>query len=111
MNKRTINTIIISINTSDHKKVVVSLIVNGKVDTLERFADQRKAQAVLPMIDTLLRRNNVDLKDITSVRVHNGPGSFTGLRVGIAIANTLGYLLQIPVNDNRVGQQVDAVYS
>ena len=38
------------------------------------------------------------LLDITEIEVHTGPGSFTGLRVGIAVATTLGKLLNIPVN-------------
>ncbi len=102
---------ILSINTSDNKKVIVSLTINGKEDILEIAPDNRKSQAVLPMIDALLQRNNASLKDITAIKVCTGPGSFTGLRVGIAIANTLGYLLRVPVNEKKVGEQVEAIYS
>lgn len=102
---------ILSIDTSDSKKVVIALSVNGKEDVFEAIPDHRKSQAVLPMIDTLLARHNAAIQEITAIKVHTGPGSFTGLRVGIAIANTLGYLLQVPVNDKKAGEQVDAIYS
>lgn len=38
------------------------------------------------------------LSDITEIQVKTGPGSFTGLRVGVSVAKTLGKLLHIPVN-------------
>lgn len=101
----------LSIDTSDNKKVIVSLTIDGRTDSVEIVPDNRKSQAVLPMLDMLLRRHNATVKDITAIRVHTGPGSFTGLRVGIAIANTLGYLLQVPVNDKKIGEQVEAIYS
>lgn len=99
------------IDTSDNKKVIVSLSMHDKEDVLERVPDSRSAQLVLPMIDTLLVKHHKTLKDITAIRVATGPGSFTGLRVGITIANTLGYLLQVPINDKKVGEQVEAIYS
>jgi len=38
-----------------------------------------------------------DLKKLTGIVVFKGPGSFTGLRIGITIANALAYSLDIPV--------------
>lgn len=37
-------------------------------------------------------------KGITAIEVNTGPGSFTGTRVGVAVANALGFALDIPVN-------------
>lgn len=39
-----------------------------------------------------------DLKKITEIEVKTNPKSFTGSRVGVAIANALGYSLKIPVS-------------
>lgn len=57
---------------------------------------------LLPLIEEALRENNLTLTDISEISVHTGPGSFTGLRVGIAVANTLGLLLGVAVNGKKV---------
>jgi len=51
---------------------------------------------VVGTIDSILHRNNLSLeKDIIEVIPNVGPGSFTGIKVGIAIANTLNWQLGI----------------
>lgn len=50
---------------------------------------------LLLAIDAALKEQGADKKQITKVTVNRGPGSFTGLRVSIAIANALGYSLEI----------------
>src|SRR5690606_30032956 len=49
-----------------------------------------RAADLLPNIDKLLRSNNFELGDIGSVAVSLGPGSYTGIRIGIATALGLG---------------------
>lgn len=100
----------IYIDTSNNKEVIVSLKLDEKEFIKKQTPDHRKAQVVLPMAEALLAEHKLTIKDLTGIEVYPGPGSFTGLRVGITIANTLGYLLKIPVNGKRVGEQVDAVY-
>lgn len=99
------------IDTSNNKEVIVGLKQDGKEDIRKQAPDHRKAQVVLPLIETILKDNSLELKDITAIEVNPGPGSFTGLRVGITIANTLGFLLKVPINGKKVGEQVEAVYS
>jgi tRNA threonylcarbamoyladenosine biosynthesis protein TsaB len=101
----------ISIDTSNNKEIIVGLKIDGKEDIRKQIPDHRKAQVVLPLVETLLNGHSLALKDITAIEVNPGPGSFTGLRVGITIANTLGFLLKIPVNGKKIGEQVEAVYS
>jgi len=60
-----------------------------------------KREIVLNLIDKIIAKHNLNLKEITEIKVNNGPGSFTGLRAGISIANALGYSLNIPVNGKR----------
>jgi tRNA threonylcarbamoyladenosine biosynthesis protein TsaB len=50
---------------------------------------RRHAAAVLPMIDRLLARAGIDLSALTGVALSDGPGSFTGLRVGVAVVKAL----------------------
>jgi tRNA threonylcarbamoyladenosine biosynthesis protein TsaB len=49
-----------------------------------------------------LKDSSVDFKDIKEIKLDTGPGSFTGLRVGAAVANALGYSLGIPVNGKKI---------
>jgi tRNA threonylcarbamoyladenosine biosynthesis protein TsaB len=101
---------ILTIDTSNNKEVVVCLKIDSKVFEKRQIPDHRKAQLVLPFVEELLKEHDLKLKDITGIEVNQGPGSFTGLRVGITIANTLGWLLNIPVNGKKVGEQVQAQY-
>lgn len=87
----------LSINTSSKDKTIV------KLDGQELVEDSRiqHSQVVLSMVMKLLKENKKELADLTEIEVFEGPGSFTGLRVGAAIANALGYALKIPVNGKK----------
>lgn len=98
------------IDTSNNKAVKVGLEIDGEKFLIEQSIDHRKAQAVLPLVESLLAQHKLSLRDITEITVNPGPGSFTGVRVGVAIANTLGFLLNIPVNNKPAGEIVEAVY-
>lgn len=48
-------------------------------------------------INDLLEANDVSWRDLSGIVVYKGPGSFTGLRIGVTVATTLAYALDIPV--------------
>jgi len=81
---------------------------NGKT---QRLIQKQKlgSQVLLPMIVKILKKNELNLKDLTAVEVNCGPGSFTGTRVGVSVANALGFALDIPVNGKK-GKIVVPVY-
>ncbi len=56
-------------------------------------AGRRHAQTLVSEVDALLRRANVKAKQLQVVAVSIGPGSFTGLRVGVVFAKTLAYAI------------------
>ena len=61
----------------------------------------QNAARVLPLIDELCRERGITAKDFTDVAVSIGPGSFTGLRIGVTLAKTLAFatgakLLAVP---------------
>lgn len=93
---------ILHIDTKDQKVVKVSLKNNGKF--IKRLTEKNEygSQALLPLISKLLQTTNCELKTLTGIEVETGPGSFTGLRVGVAIANALGFALGIPVNGKKI---------
>lgn len=93
---------IILINTKDQKSVEVSLKKDGEVvDTLSE-QNEYGSQVLLPLIEKVLKKNNLEFKDLTGIEVETGPGSFVGLRVGVSVANALGFALGIPVNGKKM---------
>lgn len=98
------------INTSSNKEIIIGLRIGKKEYKNKQRIGSQKAQAVLPLIDRLLRKHKLKASDIDKIEVNTGPGSFTGLRVGISVANALSFALKIPVNKKKVGEFVEAIY-
>lgn len=98
------------IDTSSREAIRVAIDTTGKRFEKISRAQGTNAQMVLPMIEELLREHNLKLEDVVSIRVNTGPGSFTGLRVGLSVANTLSWLLDIPVNSRPPGTILTPVY-
>lgn len=94
------------IDTSDNTKTIVGLD-NSR---LEKPTGSDKSQQLLVLIDQILKKHKKAAKDITAIEVNTGPGSFTGLRVGVAIANTLAWVLRIPVNGKTKSIEPTYVY-
>lgn len=63
----------------------------------ELLAPRQANTRLIERIDTLLYDNDIDLGDIASVVVGRGPGSFTGVRIGVATAKGLAKALQAPL--------------
>jgi len=85
------------IDTTDSRKTIVCL----DEKRLEKKSGSDKSQQVLSLIDKILKDNQKTLKDVSKIEVNLGPGSFTGLKIGAAVANALGFALDIPVNGKR----------
>jgi tRNA threonylcarbamoyladenosine biosynthesis protein TsaB len=58
---------------------------------------RRQASGLLPLVDGVLRRAGVRIPDLSGVVVGDGPGSFTGLRIGWALARGLAHERGIPL--------------
>lgn len=55
------------------------------------------SQTLLPMLDEIKKMTELDLSTVDAIAIANGPGSFTGLRIGSATAKGLGLALDIPL--------------
>lgn len=67
------------------------------VDFIESSSDQFiHGEALTTMIDQLLRRNLMDVESLQAISFALGPGSYTGLRIGLATAKGLSFGLGIP---------------
>jgi tRNA threonylcarbamoyl adenosine modification protein YeaZ len=57
-----------------------------------------EADKLLPAIQALLEKKKTTFKDLEKIVVVRGPGSFTGLRIGVTVANTIAYLNKCDLN-------------
>jgi tRNA threonylcarbamoyladenosine biosynthesis protein TsaB len=65
-----------------------------KIGELSSDTGAKHSNVLVPMIENLLKKFRVNLSEVDVFAVGLGPGSFTGLRVGIATAQVLGYVLK-----------------
>lgn len=93
---------ILYIDTKNQKKVIVEL--RDKDKKVESLSEENEygSQVLLPLIDKILKKKNITFKDLKGIEAEIGPGSFTGLKVGVSVANALGFALGIPVNGKKI---------
>lgn len=74
-------------------------VIENNILLGEYTTNQKKthSQTLLPMLDELTKRLELDLNTIDAIAVSMGPGSFTGLRIGSATAKGLGLALDKPI--------------
>ncbi len=63
----------------------------------EAISDRRHAEALTPMIEFVRQQAGISFREIDVVAVDIGPGSFTGMRVGIASAKAIAQTLDVPL--------------
>ncbi|MFP7379674.1 tRNA (adenosine(37)-N6)-threonylcarbamoyltransferase complex dimerization subunit type 1 TsaB [Bacillus paralicheniformis] len=88
---------ILAIDTSN-LTLGVALVKDGKV-IAEHISHLKKNHSVraMPAIDELLKECGLEPNDLTQIAVAKGPGSYTGVRIGVTIAKTLAWSLNIPI--------------
>ncbi len=92
------------IDTRDNSRIIVRLDKNGEIFEEKSVASKKRAQITLPLIGKLLKKARLTVSDIDEINVEKGPGAFTGLRVGISIANALSFSGLIKVNSKEFGE-------
>jgi tRNA threonylcarbamoyladenosine biosynthesis protein TsaB len=79
---------------------LVTVALHDGEDVVCELVSERPLQhgeQLAPLIDRALRETGMVRQDLTAIGVGVGPGPFTGLRVGLVTARTLGYVLELPV--------------
>lgn len=93
---------ILFIDTAAYNRIVA--ISDGKTEIIRKMEknDLDLSSRMLPMIEETLKEANLTSKDIDTIFVVTGPGSFTGIRIGVTIAKTWAWTFNkkiIPVSE------------
>ena len=89
--------LILNIDTAT-EKASICLAEEGQTIALAENAEQKDHASWLhPAVEKMMRQTGRQLRDLQAVAVVSGPGSYTGLRVGMAAAKGFCYALQIPL--------------
>ena len=85
------------IDTSSSDVSIACLKDDTLLNSIVRNIPNKHSVYTLSYIKEVLDNSNIDKKDIDNIYVVNGPGSFTGIRIGLTIAKTYSYLLDKPL--------------
>lgn len=92
----------LNIDSTNNRKTLIQLDEREYVFEY----DSPRSQNVMKAIMDTLEAEKKDLIDLTSITVAVGPGSFTGIRAGLSIANALSFSLEIPINGQPAGTTI-----
>ncbi|MDD3401163.1 MAG: tRNA (adenosine(37)-N6)-threonylcarbamoyltransferase complex dimerization subunit type 1 TsaB [Eubacteriales bacterium] len=87
---------LLALETTD-KIASVAYYCDGKIDSITLDSQLRHAETVLPSVDGLLEQNGTSIADMDAFCVDVGPGSFTGVRIGVTMANAFASATGKPV--------------
>lgn len=78
------------------KEITVSFLSDSNTFT-KTIESESHSIYFLPLLDEMIKENKIDFKDIKNIVVVNGPGSFTGVRIGLTVAKTISYCMNAPI--------------
>ena len=78
--------------------ITIALKNNNDLFIKTKESEYSHSIYTMPMIEEIFKENNLDVKSLKKIIVVNGPGSFTGIRIGLSIAKTMAYALKIDIN-------------
>lgn len=87
----------LAIDTAAPRLQLALLRADGMVDTVVVDIAKGHAEILFDHVAELLARHGLDYPDLQRVAVTTGPGSFTGLRIGLSAARGLGVARKVPV--------------
>lgn len=81
-----------------NKNIVIGLLEDNKlIDKTVYINDNNLSEKLLPSIKELLDKNNIKVNNLNRIYVSVGPGSFTGIRIGLTVAKVMAWSLKIDI--------------
>lgn len=99
------------LDTSDSSNITAKLEIDGTTFEETSTKKTQRPESILLLIEKLLEKSGVTPADVDSIKVKRGPGSYTGLKVGVSVANALSFALQKEVNDKSLGDLEEPQYT
>ncbi len=75
----------------------VALYQDGAILALDEVCPQQHSKRILPMVQQLLATAGISLQDLDGIVFGRGPGSFTGVRIGVGVCQGLAFGADLPV--------------
>ncbi|PID59523.1 MAG: tRNA (adenosine(37)-N6)-threonylcarbamoyltransferase complex dimerization subunit type 1 TsaB [Ignavibacteriae bacterium] len=88
---------ILTIETSGELCSIALVYNENKFDERNILMKHIHSEKLIPMIESILTSNNIKAKDLNLIAVSNGPGSFTGLRIGMTVAKGIAFAANLPI--------------
>jgi len=101
---------ILKIDTRDNKKITASLDVAGKLFESISQNETKRPESIINLIDKVCEKAKITISVIDEINVEEGPGSYTGLKVGASVANALSFAFGKKVNGRTVGKIIEPTY-
>jgi len=89
--------ITLAIDTSFHYLTLVLYRDKDVINSIQKEAFKQQSETILVEINALFDKANISPKDLNRIVLTDGPGSYTGLRIGMTVAKVLGALANIEV--------------
>lgn len=78
--------------------LVVAIIIDNKLTySFNNNIGHDTSSQMMPVLEQAFEKSNITPKDLNKIFIVTGPGSFTGIRVGLTVAKTMAYCLNIPL--------------
>lgn len=89
---------ILALRTDSPEAHMVLLDTKGALVAEQYWlAERQLAKGLLTHLESFIANENITFEALSRLMVFQGPGSFTGLRIGIATMNTMAYALSLPI--------------
>jgi len=88
---------VLAIDTSTNVMGVALMKEKQIIGEVITYINKNHSVRLMPAIEQLMKECNVKPNELTKIAVAKGPGSYTGVRIGVTVAKTLAYTLNIPL--------------
>lgn len=89
--------LMLAVSTSAKNPSAALLLPDGTTVLREDKSGKPHSVSLMPLMDDLISENGIELADIDCFAVDVGPGSFTGVRIGVSVVNAMAFALGKPI--------------